>query len=802
MKNQAKWFLIGLITIFLISSMTLSTAFAQELATETNTVEATMASTSIAGYYTDSSIQVPPSIPTPTTVTPRNVTLDLMDYSLKENVTLYSNPQAIVLKTAIGPLGITEYKSPTSQKMYIQNTTQITYTLYGGGGSPSNVLTKDGNYWWWTRYIMPTQPARIMYQANFTLNWDWDFYVNAKWLSLTAMKVVNSIPPLYLDYTRLTAYNWINTTYDRLSANVSHDVWTDGYYTLNHTKYINPLTRNCIIQIESGEGQNSSYSLLDIKVDYIAVYTDTGSYTCHNATGYWQSNAIMLPAESDYQYNNITVSYTNASYEEGIDQFQINSNFALLFGEGNVFNVGQSFRPIQNNYFKILVEIGRIGNPIFPVEMTIYEAKNDLPIGPVLASAYILPEQLNPAGMNTPINFTIRYHFNTSKSYIFTVQVLGPPDPVNYYGIRYTNAGDFYPPGKMSFNNGVWIVEPTNDLSFKTYFFMESIVTLGYRTSAEGETWSEWSSASFKADTWALHNFTLNIQQNKTQYFQIQLNLTSNSPAHLPNVSSVILDYYSYERNYTISEFDEFTYSKIVLGVNTVYKVSINIGLVMNAEYMPEDGWIRIYNIASEQWDYLRNGLGGGLWALEGANLTDYYNGSLYILFYYFSYLEPIVGFEKEKSITFDWRYYIYDETDVLDFNAIRANYLTINTTYAPIDSTFVGNLSYLQNDSQWILLASSVENLNVSLALAGLNGIPTIYFNNSFTVRTIIYSHSDTPINKTIGVTIFYEYTPPMNWSWIVWVGIGGVVGLIVYGAYSGYKSQGRTVKEIIVFS
>jgi hypothetical protein len=788
MKNHAKWLFIGLITALLINSMTLSTASAQELATETNIVQETMMpSTPIAGYYTDSSIQTPPSVPTPTTVTPKVYALNFTDSSQSENVTLYSMPQSIILKPNIGPLSVPIYKAPTAQGFFLQNTTKINSKIASPAGYPWYITTKDGNYWENRYAIIPKQPAELMYQANFTLNWEWDFQLNAKWYSADAMRNVNPIPPYYLDYSRLTAYNWLTGCYDWLSGNVSWGIWVDEYYTLNYTKYINPITRNCIIQIEGGEGQDGAtpgWSLVDVQIDYIAVYTLYGLYTCRNASGFWQSTPQELAIENQYQYNNITISATNVSYAEGIDQFQANQNHALHFGDGVVSNVGQSFRPLQNNYFKIKVLIARTGNPIVPVEMTLYEAKNDLPIGPVLASGYILPEQLNPPPIFTLINFTICYHLNTSKSYIFTLQTLGPPDPVNHYIIGDFNAWDNYPPGKMSFNTGIWNVEPISDLGFYTYYFMESIVTLGYRTSSTGDIWSNWNSVSHKADTWDSHTFTLSILQNKTRYFQARVNLTSNSPVHLPNVSKIILNYYSYDWNYTILELDEFSFAKMETH-KTIWQINISISLTLNETYLPEDSWIKIYNVITKTWNILKNGLDEGNWLLNGENLTTYYNGSLYLLFWYVSYHEPLV-IEKNKDIVFFWRYYIYSETDVFTFNESKASFLTVNTSYTPTASAFLGNLSYLQNNSQWIPFVSIIKDLNVSLILAESNNITWLYFNSSFTIRTIIYTYLDNTIDKTITIAVLYYISPPTDLLWLILTLIGaGIATGVLIGYY-----------------
>jgi hypothetical protein len=546
-------------------------------------------------------------------------------------------------------------------------------------------------------------------------------------------------------------------------------------YTLNLSDY--SWKQNVTIQLSPAA----------IRLDY--------PYICHNATGVWQSSVISLPEECVYRYNNFTITANNATYRTGLDQVAPGANSAMPFGDGIRLIIGQSFTPTKSEHYYIRLIMGKIGLPQDGVLLGFYEAQGNLPIGPILSSIVIPANQLPPWGVAQALDFYIKNHFNTSKTYIFTVQRTSAFDPQNYYQIAYfVEQFDVYPPGKMSVNTGVWNIESSSDLFFYTYYFEDSYIQLQYRTSSNMVTWSTWSTSPVYrgGDSYP---FTTNwqIQQNRTRYLQVRLNLTSNSPALLPRVTSIILNYYSYDWNYTILELDEFSCTKMGT-YRTIWRINITVALSMNAEYMPEAGWIKIYNLVTKDWDILKNGLGGGHWILSGSNLTNYFNGTFYLLFWYISY-HGTMEIQKDKTIIFDWRYYIYEETDILTFNVTAPEFIYMNTVYTlPLGNVIGGNISiYNISNSIWITMPLQ-DYVNYT--------VPLYMYNKSLIIRTIIVVSSGVP-SKLIEVIVFYIPTPPMNWSWIVWVGGGAAVAAIAYGIYWGYMHQGaQSVKEIVVFS
>lgn len=787
MQQKMKWILLFLLLIWVLipfSGVIPLTNHAQgsSLLSQTRTVEGIMNKTQISGSYENSSVQIPLSTPTPQIAIPKSYTADLSQYESKENISLLTDPTRLQLD----PIYETTWQNESFSNFTMYHSDIIAYQSLIIYGNYTSVWAKDEIIYDVQSFMQPKQRFLYFWTMNMTIPFSIDFLLYLRYNLLVANKSMQESTGQYLKTGNVSIYNYQYSRWDLLRDNIGYLAgWLDDFFLINYAEYVSATTHNITVRICGGEGENGTAVYSAVRVDFAGAFVEQ-VYRCQNYSGYWESDPIQLTQENAYYYDNFSVGISNTSYKEDIDQFQPLNNIIWAFGDGVTFSIGQSFMIGENNLVKITIQLHSVGNPMDGVLLNVYNAIGDLPVGTSLATDFIPGMAIPATGML--YNFTVPVHLIIGNQYVFILSRIGPPDPINYYQTGVWVFGNPYPPGKGIWNNGfMWIVEDAADMRFITWYFVDSYMTFEYRNSTDGMSWSDWTSISCWYTNFDLHLQSILIQQNLTQYFQIRIDLNSNHPAFLPIVYNITLFYISYDWNYTILEFDEFQYTKLDTP-QTICEIDILISLEMNTLCLPNDGWIKIYNVELHQWDFLLDGIGGGLWVLKGANLTTYYNSSLYLLFWYLRAHDPI-NLQKIKNITFFWNYYCYDELDQFDFTATNPilDHIELDTHYTILYEILEGNISLLNTSSnQWIAITFG----NYTDA-----DIPFVCYNGSIYVRTAFLS-IDMVIEKTVSVTIFYTVSVANWWLWIV-IGLvlGSIAAIFAYGWYQQAHPERYTV-------
>jgi len=456
---------------------------------------------------------------------------------MKENVTQLGSPNALQLDTVDDPNAsnymVWQNESYSDIRYYIENEEDVPQTLQSSGVYTNTWYEGD----WWSGsylkdwYLAPKQYFVAHWEGNFTVPQNW-ILTNSVFLRLRFLLQHANFSTSFTHYNystyvkpgNVTVWNWQTSEWDGLAVNLSghfDGAWqpylqSNGIYPLSH-QHINPNTQNITVRVYGGEGENSSWVRTGVRINYAGIFLNISETSrCQNYTGYYQSEVIELP-ESVWRWENFTLDVAGVSYTEGMDQQQPNHNYLQSFGMNlpNPVITGQSITPAETDYMRIEVVLQKTNNPTDAVKMELYEAQADLPIGMPLASDTIPAANLT----TTPFayNFTIRYHLNMSRSYCFVLSRTGALSNINYYQVAFQSIGTYS--GGMhlvSLDGAVWILEPLQDMCFRTFYFIDSYLDCEVRSSPDGVSWGGWSTTRHRHTDFSRHTYILAIQQNTT----------------------------------------------------------------------------------------------------------------------------------------------------------------------------------------------------------------------------------------------------------------------------------------------
>lgn len=464
-------------------------------------------------------------------------------------------------------------------------------------------------------------------------------------------------------------------------------------------------------------------------------------------TGIYISTIKELQYELSYYYNFFQVDVSNTTLDSGVDQQATASGSSIVVGTGAILAEGQSFRPTRGSLSAVEVQLRKVGVPVDNVTMNIYEAVNDFPSGPSLASRSMFGSSLSTSFSVT--KFNVSCYLNASKQYCLVVTRTGSSNVSHYYEMVLGTSN--------SYANGVWIQYggsgwgkySNQDIWFKTYGGnINSSMIFAYRHSPDQFIWSPWQTIKHQYSGVIRHYLNWYIQQNLSRYLQFTINFTSNDAHCMPTCYSVKLSYTSYEGNFTLDEIDRPFFHIDSIHSGTVNTINLTFRFIVAP--IPEKANVSLYNIKTYSWELLSNGLSNSTWILTGSQLEKYFNGTIYIRVRFFNTNYPI-NLTKKEYVKFHYTTYHYTRLDKIDFNIDYPETITMNSSFIFSDKINHSSI-YLYN-----VIMHQYDLIGTNLTLQNYPIPSSTYYNGSISVKVIVESIKPLSIQERLALRMTY---------------------------------------------